>query len=111
MAPFIRKVRDGREPPGMERTLFRKLPLYGLGGTVVPALVALLNRWFPVEGTVQELAKREVLIDALAIGAVITVWTAVLTVAIGCVVVIVMKGPHYEADSYYIDDAPDKPDE
>ena len=58
MAPFMRKVRDGREPPGMERTLLRKLPLYGIGGTVVPALVALLNRWFPAAGTAQELAKR-----------------------------------------------------
>ena len=88
----------------------RKLPLYGLGGTVVPALIALLNRWFPIAGSAQEIAKREVLVDALAIGAVLTVWTAVLTVAIGCVVVIVMKGPHYKADSYPIDDAPDRPD-
>ena len=111
MSKFVRKVADAREPPGMERVLLRRLPMWAAGGTMVPVLCALLNRWFPIAGTSEEVIKREVLVDALAIGAVVTVWTAVLTVAIGCIVVVVMKGPHYVADSYPIDDAPDKPDE
>ena len=111
MSKFLRKVAERSEPPGLEQALLRKLPVWGAGGTFVPVIMALLNRWFPVAGSAQELVKREVLVDALALGAVITVWTAVLTVAIGCVVVMVMKGPHYAADSYHIDDAPDKPDD
>jgi len=101
----FRKVSDRREPPGLERVVLKKIPKYWLGGTAVPLLVALLNRWFPIAGTETEIAKRIYLVDAVALGAVFTVWTAVLTVTIGCVVVMVMKGPHYVADSYPIDDA------
>jgi hypothetical protein len=36
---------------------------------------------------------------------VATVWTAVLTIAIGCFVVVVMKGPAYVADRYPLQDA------
>ena len=102
----FRKVSDRREPPGLERTVFRKLPVWWLGGTVVPALVAALGRIYPPDGTEQSVAKHLYWVDALAIGAVMTVWTAVLTVAIGCWVVMVMKGPHYAADSYPLNDAP-----
>lgn len=90
----------------MERTILRKLPLWWLGSTVVPALVALFSRLLPPEGTAQAVAKHIFWIDALAIGSVMTAWTAVLTIAIGCVVVVVMKGPHYEADSYPLNDSP-----
>jgi hypothetical protein len=34
----------------------------------------------------------------VVVGVVVFHWTAVLTIAIGCVVVIVMKGPAYVAD-------------
>ncbi len=42
--------------------------------------------------------------DILAIATVLTVWTAVLTIAIGCVVVVALKGPAYIADAYYMDE-------
>ena len=86
-----------------------KLPMYGLGATVVPLLVAGLMRRFPPEGTALEIQKHIYIVDAILIGLVMTAWTAVLTVAIGCCVVMVMKGPHYVADSYPINDAP-RPD-
>ena len=101
----IKKVSDRREPPGLERVILRKLPMWGLGGTVVPGLVALLNRWVPVDGTEMEVIKQTFIVDSLCIGAVFTVWTAVFTVAIGCYVVVVMKGPHYKADSYPVEHA------
>jgi hypothetical protein len=34
------------------------------------------------------------------LGLVILHWTLVLTVAIGCAIVLLMKGPAYAADSY-----------
>jgi ABC-type Fe3+ transport system permease subunit len=101
----FRKVRESREPPGLERVILGRLPVWWLGSTVVPVLIAVFNHWYPLAGTVEEIAKREFLINALCIGAVITAWTAVLTVAIGCIVVIVMKGPHYAADSYPVEHA------
>jgi hypothetical protein len=36
--------------------------------------------------------------DYVAAGVVVFHWTAVLTLAIGCVVVMLMKGPGYVAD-------------
>ena len=106
---LFRKLDNHREPPGLERVVLKKLPIYLAGGTAVPLLVTILGRLFPPEGSVLEINKQTHIIDYIAIGAVFTVWTAALTVAIGCLVVIVMKGPTYVADSYYMED-PDHPD-
>ena len=38
--------------------------------------------------------------DFVMIGLVVFVWTAVLTVGIGCLIVWLMKGPAYVADAY-----------
>jgi hypothetical protein len=109
MQPF-RKIDGHREPPGLEREVLKKLPMYVAGGTFVPALVAAFSRLFPPADFVPaEIAKQIRFIDYMALGAVFTVWTAALTVVIGCVVVIVMKGPIYMADSYPMED-PDHPD-
>lgn len=101
----MRKISNRRESPGLERAVLRKLPLWCLGGTVVPGLVALLNHWLPAAGLATEIAKRQFIVDALCYGMVFTAWTSVLTVAIGCYVVVVMKGPHYAADSYPVEHA------
>ena len=106
---FMRKVSEATEVPGLEREIWRRLPRYGVGVTVVPALVSGLNRLFPPGGTPLEISKYTFWLDALSIATVITGWTAVLTVGIGCWVVAVMKGPTYEADSYPLNDA-SKPD-
>ena len=91
-----------RTPPGLERSILRKLPLVALGGTLIPGLFALFTHLTPPEGTAMEVAKHVHLADILAIALVVTVWTGVLTVAIGCVVVILMKGPAYVADPYEV---------
>jgi hypothetical protein len=106
---LFRKIDDHCEPPGMERVVLRKLPTYLAGGTMVPALVAVFGRISPPEGAPLVIAKQIGIIDYVALGAVFTVWTAALTVAIGCLVVIIMKGPTYAADSYPMED-PDHPD-
>jgi hypothetical protein len=38
------------------------------------------------------------------VGLVVLHWTLVLTVAIGCVIVMLMKGPAYVADAYPMQD-------
>ncbi len=38
--------------------------------------------------------------DFTMIGVVVFFWTMVLTVAVGCLIVKVMKGPTYAADAY-----------
>lgn len=43
--------------------------------------------------------------EFIMIGVVILHWTLVLTVAIGCGIVMLMKGPNYKADSYPMPDS------
>ncbi len=73
-----------------------------LVATAMPVLLAVLARLTINEGTPGEIAKQIKSIDIFCIASLITVWTAVLTVAIGCVVVFIMKGPAYAADSYEV---------
>ena len=58
-----------------------------------------------------EVATRITTVDIYAIGVLVLHWTAVLTVAIGAVIVTIMKGPAYVADAYPMEgmDRPDKP--
>ena len=94
-----------RYPPGLEWSILKKLPLVLLLGTLLPLAIALSNRTFPPDAAAAQLAKHIKLVDILCIATAVTAWTAVLTVAIGCVVVVVMKGPAYVADAYRVEDA------
>ena len=87
-----------RTPAGLEWRLLRLLPTAWLAGTLLPALMALAARWYFVADTAAELARRIQLFDYMMIGLAISVWTLVLTVTIGCVIVWLMKGPAYVAD-------------
>ena len=94
-----------REAPGLEWAILKKLPLTLLLGTVVPLAVSVANRFFPPEASAVQIAKHVKLVDILCIAASVTVWTAVFTVAIGCVVVGLVKGPAYVADAYELVDS------
>ena len=96
---------DRKYPAGLEWTLFRKLPLLTLTGFFVIGALALLVRIWPWEGDpkgVSDLIQR---LDFALIGAGIFHLTVMLTLAIGCVVVLIMKGPRYSADSYPVSDS------
>jgi hypothetical protein len=94
-----------REPPGLEWALLRRLPMTLMAGTLIPALVAFGSHLWPPEGPAVEVYKHLKMIDFVAIASVVTLWTAVLTIAIGCCVVVLMKGPGYVADRYDLSDA------
>jgi len=94
------RKRHGRlVPPGLELTILRKLPIVTLLGSLIPAGLALLVRLLPPTPGV-DAAKHIRTVDIFAIATEITFLTGVFTVAIGAVVVHVMKGPAYLADSY-----------
>lgn len=76
-----------------------------LGGTLIPALCAIASRFFPPESSPADVVAHLQLVDIMAIALVATVWTAVLTTAIGCWVVMIMKGPAYVADRYDLSDS------
>jgi len=104
---YLKKLPNSvREAPGFEWTVMKKLPL-ALGlGTLLPLVMSLANRFFASQGVVAgEIAKHIKSVDILAIAIAVTVWTAVMTIAIGCFVVMMMKGHAYVADAYELEDS------
>ncbi|NCF38317.1 MAG: hypothetical protein GWP56_18405 [Gammaproteobacteria bacterium] len=93
------KLHGRRVPPGLEWQILRRLPHISLAGSLIPVALAVLVRILPPEPGV-DIAKHIKTVDIFAIATAITFFTAVFTVAIGCVVVYIMKGPAYVADAY-----------
>ncbi|MFZ3219036.1 MAG: hypothetical protein WA174_03330 [Rhodoferax sp.] len=89
-----------RSASGLEWTLWRKLPLIALLGTALPLLALLaLHAGADPQGSASQ--ARWLQMADFFVGAVVVFhWIMVLTVAIGCVIVMIMKGPGYMADSY-----------
>ena len=87
---------------GLEWRLWRKLPLIALAGTALPllclALVHLMAE--PVPDAAE--ARWIQMMDYMVGGLIVFHWSMVLTVGIGCVIVMVMKGPGYVADGYWV---------
>ncbi len=98
MNPFT-KLHGRREPPGLEWQILRKLPKVTVVGLMIPAALAILVRMLPPEPGVN-IAKHIKSVDIFAIASAITFFTAVFTIAIGCIIVYIMKGPAYVADAY-----------
>ncbi len=97
-----------RTPAGFEWRLLRQMPSVCLAATALPALMALAARWVLVADTAAELARKIQLFDFMMIGLALFIWTLVLTVTIGCVIVWLMKGPAYVADGFEVSHS-DKP--
>lgn len=90
-----------RAPTGLEWAIWRRLPLIFLVGTLLPlAGLALLH--LMVEIATAADSRWLQMINYVVAGVLVFHWTMVLTVGIGCLVVMVMKGPAYEADSYLV---------
>lgn len=104
MNGFRRLPGSRRERSGLEWRLLRRLPLITLVGTLVPGLYALNARVFPMGGAADEVFKAIQSADILAVAAVLLHWTVVFTVAIACLIVVVMKGHAYVADAYPLQD-------
>lgn len=89
-----------RSPAGREWALFKRLPAILVLGTAVPIGVALAL-WWAAPGQPSAAEQRDLLLLTYRlIGLVVLHWTLVLTLAIGCVIVMVMKGPAFVADAY-----------
>ena len=93
---------------GLEWTLWRKLPAITLIGTALPVLALGLLHILAVSEPSAADARRLQMIDYAVAGLVIFHWSMVLTVAIGCIIVMVMKGPGYVADGLRLSHS-DKP--
>ena len=100
-----------KTPAGQERQVLRRLPRILAIGTLLLCLPSLAARMWWVGAPDYEVATRITTVDIYAMGVLVLHWTAVLTVAIGAVIVTIMKGPAYVADAYPMEgmDRPDKP--
>ena len=95
-----------RTPAGLEWTVLRRLPMIALAGTVLPIVAALVAS--VVLGGDPASAKLVVTIQILLASVLVLLWTAVFTVALLCVIVLIAKGPAYVADAYPLIDS-DRP--
>jgi hypothetical protein len=86
-----------RSASGLEWTLWRRLPLIFLVGTALPLAAAVALHLLSAQTSSAELRWLQTM-DYVVAGVVVFHWTAVFTLAIGCVVVMLMKGPGYVAD-------------
>ena len=100
MDPFEKIPGSVRSAPGWERVLWRRLPALLLWGTLLPLLIAAARRWLSSMSDNPVAESALMLGDFQLIGWVVLHWTLVLTLALGCLIVIVMKGPAYVADAY-----------
>ena len=86
--------------PGLEWVLWRRLPAILGRGSAVPLMLAMAC-WWAAAGPPSAAEDRDLLLVTYRlIGLVVLHGTLVLTLAIGCAIVMVMKGPAYVADAY-----------
>ncbi len=90
-----------RAAAGWEWFIWRKLPMVLLAGTALPIAGWCLLHWAMASDTAAELRWLQTA-GYMVVGAVLFHWTAVLTVGIGCVIVMLMKGPGYVADGFEV---------
>lgn len=91
-----------RSAPGLEWALWKKLPWIGGVGTALPA-VLMGMAWLAAPEVPTPASERELTQWLyIAIGVVVLHWTLVLTAAIGCVIVMLMKGPAFVADGFEV---------
>lgn len=100
MGLFKRLPGFQRSPSGREWAIFKRLPAILLAGTLITGLVALVL-WGMAPADLSAAEERALWLQVYQlVGLVVLHWTLVLTVAIGCVIVWLMKGPAYVADPY-----------
>ena len=105
---WLTRIHGRKTPPGLEVQILRRLPRATLLGALAILAMPVIVRFWPPQAGV-DAAKHILSVDIFAIATGITLITAVVTVAIGCVVVHIMKGPAYVADALPVSHA-DRPD-
>ena len=101
---FNRLPGHPRTPAGRERQILRMLPKALLIGTALLALPSLAVRGAALFNPLLEAGSLITSVDIYSVSLVVLHWTVVFTLAIGCFIVVVMKGHAYVADAYPLAD-------
>ncbi|MEJ2256417.1 MAG: hypothetical protein P8X98_05325 [Woeseiaceae bacterium] len=104
---WLRKIENRQTPSGMEMRILRRLPVVTLVASLAVLALPVLVRMLPVAAGLDPV-KHARSVDIFAIATGITLLVAAFTVAIGCIIVHIMKGPAYAADSFPVSHA-DRP--
>lgn len=99
------KLHNQRHPAGLEWVILKKIPRILLAGIFIPLFMVFFSRLFPVAGTSAEIAKYQISVDILSISLAFMTFSTAFTVTIGCIIVVLMKGPAYVADPYKLEDS------
>jgi hypothetical protein len=100
---WLRQLSGGRRAnSGMEWWLWRRLLVIGVIGTLLPLLILGLLYFLKDTNPSEQTTKMLQMAGFACLGAIIFNWTMILTLGIGCVVVMIMKGPGYVADGYWV---------
>ena len=98
-----------RSAAGLEWRIWRRLHWIWLAGTVLPLLASAasccMNQLDPSAAGQRSTEQ----FFYMMLGAVLFHWTLVLTLAMGCIIVMLMKGPAYVADAYRLPQPGDVP--
>lgn len=95
-----------RSPAGLEWQIWKRLHIILAVGTVLPLLAsACAYAWDALEPATGS-ARAVDQFFYVMVGLVVLHWTLVLTLAIGCMIVMLMKGPAYVADAYAMEEPP-----
>ncbi len=95
-----------RSPAGLEWQIWKRLHLILAAGTVLPLLASAAA--YVLDG-LEPAAQNSRAVEQffyVMLGVVILHWTPVLTLAIGCAIVVLIKGPAYVADAYEMEELP-----
>ena len=84
-----------QSPSGLEWKILKKIPLLLLISGILPGLVI-----FKLYLTTETLKADQLKVIYQCVGIIFSFWFFIGVVTIGCVVIIIMKGPAYVADPY-----------
>lgn len=90
---------------GLEWRILKQTPAAFLLSGLAVYLTNQLAHWLIVAENASLQLKQTEFIDIISISVLITIWTAIFTVAIGAFTVYIMKGPIYTADSLELIDS------
>ena len=91
-----------RVTSGLEWTLWKKLPPITFAGTFFPLAVLASMCWIYGSSPDPSTARWLLMVAYVVIGIVLFHWSMVITVAFGCFIVMIIKGPGYVADAYLL---------
>ena len=95
-----------RSPAGLEWQIWKRLHIILAVGTVLPLLASAGTYVLDGLAPATQSARAVQQFFYVMVGIVVLHWTLVLTLAIGCVIVMLMKGPAYVADAYPMEEPP-----